>query len=144
MRNAATNSILMINKVLFVGSVLYAVTVMLVKAAILQEWRRIFLPLGTKNTFYYTCYALMVFNILFYSASVIAICLQCTPYARIWDKTITEGSCISTTTLEIAGAVINLASDLIVLILPQKTIWRLQMSMRNKIGVSVVFAVGIL
>lgn len=117
---------------------------MLVKASILREWCRIFVPAGTRNTFYYTCYSLMAFNIAFFSSAIIATTLACRPYQKNWDKTIPGGKCFDPSALQIASAIINLVSDIIVLILPQRVIWSLHLSSKKKTGISVVFAVGIL
>lgn len=55
-----------------------------------------------------------------------------------------NGSCIDVKFLYIPAAVINLVSNIIILVLPQRVIWGLQTSSKNKIGISLIFAIGIL
>lgn len=116
---------------------------MLIKAAILLEWLRIFLPKGTRNYFYWISVVMLSVDILFYSAALIAINLTCMPHNKIWDPTV-SGHCIDSKPLDITSAAINFVIDVIVLILPQKVIWGLQMSFSKRLGVSAVFMFGIL
>jgi len=156
---------------------------MLLKAAILLEWTRLFAPYGIspwfsvcillKNSFtlcctlsgsviicnhypievvkhptaHYviqkTCYILLVVNALYYSFCVIASTASCRPYKRIWDKTI-PGKCINSLILTMASAGVNVLLDVAILALPQNLIWRLQMGMKRKIGISAIFGMGVL
>lgn len=117
---------------------------LIMKASILREWSRIFVPEGTRNAFWWTCHVVIVINVLFYGTSVFLENLACFPYERIWNKTIAGSECLDFKVTPLAGASINVILDLITFILPQKTIWSLHMSRKKKIGVSSVFAVGIL
>ncbi|KAI3319525.1 hypothetical protein HD806DRAFT_548088 [Xylariaceae sp. AK1471] len=135
--------IIEITYILQIGGVLYSVTLPLLKASILLEWTRLFVPLGTRNVFWWLCNGLVVIQLSFLVASVFALCFTCIPYQRIWDFTI-AGKCIDKSALEITSATIHLASDLVILALPQKVIWSLHMSWRKKLGVSVIFSLGIL
>ncbi|KAI8623621.1 hypothetical protein F5Y19DRAFT_492473 [Xylariaceae sp. FL1651] len=130
--------------IIHIGSSLYAVTMLIMKASILKEWSRIFVPYGTRNAFWWTSHVVIVINVLFYGASVFLENLSCFPYQRIWDKTVPGSQCIDFKVTPLAGASINVILDLITLILPQRTIWSLQLSRKKKIGVSLVFAIGVL
>ncbi|KAI0025051.1 hypothetical protein F4780DRAFT_768371 [Xylariomycetidae sp. FL0641] len=129
--------------VIFIGSCFYGIVIACVKAAILLEWARIFVPAPTRNTFFYSCWALLIFNSLYYLAATITQNVACTPYKYTWDKTIPGGHCVNVPAVNVVSACINLVSDFAIIILPQQVIWRLQMSVRKKIGVSLIFAVGI-
>lgn len=127
----------------FVGISMYSFTIMLIKAAILLEWVRIFVPAGTRNSFYYTCHILLWINVLFYVAIIIAVNLACTPYEQNWNFLL-DGHCIRTDRANMASAIINFVFDLIIPILPQRGIWKLHMSRQKKLGVSLVFAIGLM
>jgi hypothetical protein len=116
---------------------------MLLKAAILLEWLRIFLPRGKHNYFYRISVFLVCIDILFYSAAFFAINLTCIPHNKIWNPTV-SGHCIDSKPLDITSATINFVIDVIILALPQKVIWNLQMTFRKRLGVSTVFMFGIL
>ncbi|KAI0442915.1 hypothetical protein F4803DRAFT_517274 [Xylaria telfairii] len=132
-----------ITYILQIGGVLYSVSLPLLKASILLEWTRLFVPQGTRNVFWWLCIILAGIQLSFLVASVFALSFSCTPYQRIWDFTIV-GKCIKKSELEITSATIHFASDIVILILPQKVIWSLHMSLKKKLGVSVIFSLGVL
>ncbi len=117
---------------------------MILKAAILLEWIRIFVPPGTRNLFFWTSTILIGLHTTFYIAWVITENLSCIPHRRIWDLTIPHGKCIDVRLIYLPVAAINLFADIIILLLPQRTIWTLHMTIKKKIGVALVFAIGIL
>ncbi|KAI1358362.1 hypothetical protein F5Y08DRAFT_321958 [Xylaria arbuscula] len=129
--------------IVHVGSILYSVSIMLLKVAILLQWIHLFVPRGTKGSFYWTSYALLVMNVLLYTIVVLTICASCKPFARLWDPLL-PGKCVATReAIDISTAVTNLASDVVILIFPQRVIWRLKIKPRKKIGIAIVFLVGI-
>ncbi|KAI1768206.1 hypothetical protein GGR53DRAFT_479376 [Hypoxylon sp. FL1150] len=121
---------------------IFAVDIMLMKASILLEWLRIFVPKGERGYFFWICNILLVVNCLFYTAGIIALDLTCIPFRKTWDRTL-PGKCIDSKGLDITSATISLVIDLTILVLPQKKIWSLHLSLKKKIGVAAVFAVGI-
>lgn len=74
-------------------------------------------------------------------ASAIATILQCGPISRAWDKTVT-GTCFTLTAFWYANASYAIVTDLILLVLPMRVIWRLQLGIAQKIAVLMVFALG--
>ncbi|GAW21085.1 hypothetical protein ANO14919_105980 [Xylariales sp. No.14919] len=120
------------------------VTLGLSKVALILEWTRIFVPYGTRNLFYWVYKALLAFVCLSYSAFLVAENLSCIPHERIWDRIILSGYCIDDRAFHIPGASIAPPVILIILILSQNAIWNLRMSLNNKIGISLLFLVGIL
>lgn len=126
-----------------IGSVFYSIANPLIKIGILMEWTHIFVPTGTRNAFWWTCTILMISMACFLIAGCLSVFLECRPYKAIWDFRVAEPSCIDVTALQIAAASIHFAYDLIILVIPQKVIWGLKMSLKKKIGVSFVFSIGI-
>jgi hypothetical protein len=121
----------------------YGVVIMLLKVGILLEWAKISAPGGYRNSFWWTCHVVLGINILFYVASTAVELFQCTPREKLWKMTV-PGRCMNTAQLNIVSASVNFASDIIILLLPQKVIWGLQMSKLRKLGVATLFAAGIL
>ncbi|KAI1499233.1 hypothetical protein F5X99DRAFT_390707 [Biscogniauxia marginata] len=132
-----------ISYILHIGGVLYSITLPMLKSAILLEWARIFVPMGTRNAFWWICAALITIQLSLMVGSVLSLCLTCIPYEKIWDITV-PGKCIEKSKVEITTAAVHLASDIVILSLPQKVIWNLQMSIKQKLGVSVIFSLGVL
>lgn len=76
---------------------------------------------------------------------VISLNLQCIPHRAIWDITIQATSkCFDLYQLQVASASIQLVCDVAILLLPQQVIWSLKMSWRKRLGVSVIFGLGLL
>ncbi|ORY58510.1 uncharacterized protein BCR38DRAFT_73957 [Pseudomassariella vexata] len=132
-----------ISYILHIGGVFYSVTLPLLKAAILLEWVHIFVPMRTRNAFWWICHAVVVVQLMLLVASVLALCFTCIPYEKIWDFTI-PGKCLDKSKVEISSASIHLASDAIILCLPQRVIWGLNMPIKRRLGVSVIFSLGVL
>ncbi|KAK8022645.1 hypothetical protein PG993_013412 [Apiospora rasikravindrae] len=122
----------------------YTAAIMLLKSAIVLEWLRIFVPPGTpRNYFYWISVVLLVVNFLFNSAAIVVINLSCTPHAKAWDQLL-PGSCFDGRGLYVASAVVNFVIDLVILVLPQRVIWGLKMTVQKRLGVSAVFVVGLI
>ena len=113
------------------------------KNAILLEWGRIFVPAGTRNAFFWFTRVLIVANTLIYIAGIIAGSLICTPVRKSWDFFV-PGTCLDRKQVHGSMVCFNLAIDLFILILPQKVIWSLQMTRSRRLGVSIIFSIGVL
>ncbi|RYP18927.1 hypothetical protein DL765_003605 [Monosporascus sp. GIB2] len=125
------------------ASSFYSVTIGCLKVAILLEWMRTFSPIGVRGYFYWSCHALLWINALFYLSALIAGNLSCIPHQKIWNMTM-SGRCINRKVLDTATSALNITSHLFILSLPQTVIWKLKMTKAKKIGISLVFAIGIL
>ncbi|KAK8016030.1 hypothetical protein PG991_008918 [Apiospora marii] len=125
----------------------FTTTILLLKTAILLEWQRLFVPgpgSRRRNCFFWTSAVLLAVNFLFNAAAVLVVNLACTPHEKNWDMLV-PGRCFDGRALFVASAVVNFAIDLAILVLPQKVIWGLlQLSFRKRLGVSVVFVVGVI
>ncbi|TGJ79928.1 hypothetical protein E0Z10_g8836 [Xylaria hypoxylon] len=112
---------------------LYAASLTLLKTAILLKWVRIFVPRGTRGTFFWACYILLWTNILFYIILLAFVDFSGKPRTQNnKDKA-----------LLIASAWYNLASDVLIVLLPQRIIWRLHLETKKKFGIAAIFAIGI-
>jgi hypothetical protein len=88
--------------------------------------------------------ALIVFVIAWGITALIANTFQCWPVQYFWIKSI-EGSCMSgqTTLYTIIGA-FSVVEDVLILCLPLPVVWRLQMRLREKIQLTILFLMGCL
>lgn len=55
-----------------------------------------------------------------------------------------DGTCINDIPLDITSAIVNLVVDIGILLLPQRVIWKLNMTPKNRRGVSAIFGLGIM
>jgi hypothetical protein len=76
-------------------------------------------------------------------ATILAGFLVCQPFAYNWDQTIPGGSCGNQVTSFTATGVINLLTDVAVLLIPMPLLYRLQMPTYKKVALIAVFGLGI-
>ncbi|KAI0185567.1 hypothetical protein EV127DRAFT_485004 [Xylaria flabelliformis] len=130
-------------KTILVGDEFWILGICLIKSSILIEWYRLFSPVPARTVFTISCLALLTVNVLSYVGLLITLNLNCRPFERIWNKAI-QGSCIDLRTIHLVAATINLILNVAILLLPQRIIWKLQLSFPKRIGISTVFTIGIL
>lgn len=123
--------------------ILYCPLIFTAKLLILLLFLRLFCPNRTGLT-YYTIHALIWSNALYYTAEIFVIIFSCNPRAKAWDPTIHGGHCIDIGANFTFSAVWNTAIDLVMLIVPVKAVWALQLPTAKKVQVSAVFATGLL
>ncbi|OAG04931.1 uncharacterized protein CC84DRAFT_1260216 [Paraphaeosphaeria sporulosa] len=121
--------------------ILYGIIIMLLKAAILLEWTHLFVPLGIRNGFWWTCHAILWANVMFYIACTVVENFSCAPREKIWNKLI-EGHCVNNPALIMSSGILNMVSDVVIFALPQKMIWSLHISTRKRVGICLLFATG--
>ncbi|KAI4947914.1 hypothetical protein J4E86_008431 [Alternaria arbusti] len=125
------------------GSIFYGLVIMLLKVAILLDWLKIFVPRGQRNAVFWISHVMIWANILFYGVGTLVEIFQCSPRTKIWNPLV-EGKCpIDMRSHNMAAGIVNLISDLVILGLPQRVIWQLHMSRASKIGISLLFGIGI-
>lgn len=131
-------------QVIVIGTYLFLGLLASLKTAILMEWIHIFLPDGSRNLFFWACYLVIWANIIFCLVTAIIYSLACVPHAFLWNHTIEGGYCrMSTAYIGLSTACFVFATDIIILFIPQRVIWQLNMSRSRKAGVSFVFALGL-
>ncbi|KAI1334901.1 hypothetical protein F5Y15DRAFT_262187 [Xylariaceae sp. FL0016] len=129
----------------FITSQLYIGVILPLKVAILLEWIRIFVAPGTRGFVFWASHGMIFAVAGFYLALVVAFNVACTPIEANWNILI-QGDCsrVDTKYTNLSVSVFNFLSDVIILAIPQRAIWRLNMSMQKKLGVALVFAIGLL
>ncbi|KAJ6184427.1 hypothetical protein N7519_005728 [Penicillium mononematosum] len=74
--------------------------------------------------------------------TILAGCLICRPFAFNWDQTIPGGSCGNQVTSFTATGVINLVTDVVVLVTPMPLLYKLQMARYKKVTFITIFGLG--
>lgn len=73
---------------------------------------------------------------------IFIIAFQCLPVAALWDPSIKDFTCLNAGIAFAAGAVLNIASDFVLMILPLPALWKLQTSKRKRFGVAFMLAIA--
>ncbi|EGU79060.1 hypothetical protein FOXB_10489 [Fusarium oxysporum f. sp. conglutinans Fo5176] len=136
------SQIILIFKLFIVIEVLYLTALVLVKAAILCFFLRIF----PDHKFRIVVKCTMVFNALIWVGFFIFVFFQTQPFSLFWNGwQQKKGHLILTGftnfTLPLAG--MNLLLDIWMLILPMTQLWGMGLKLRKKLGVISMFSVGI-
>jgi hypothetical protein len=123
---------------LYVGCILYAVVIAVIKISILVLYRSLFptpgINLATK--------IIGAISIAWGIETALVGTFSCTPVRAFWDLSVTERTCINTTNFFIANSTAHVMLDIAILVLPIKKVWALNMSLRHKIVVSFMFLLG--
>ncbi|MCJ1469750.1 hypothetical protein MMC07_008392 [Pseudocyphellaria aurata] len=110
------------------------------KLSILLLFLRIFVPPQSQKTkIFYAIWFVIWFNFFYCVALVLTVLLQC-----VGKKHGSKTTCIDTFSLLITASTINVLSDIVMLIIPLNSVWKLHMSRKQKCGLSIIFAVGML
>jgi ABC-type uncharacterized transport system permease subunit len=75
------------------------------------------------------------------TAFLIAIIFQCMPIYSIWDRTIT-GKCIDLTATGYTGAVFSIVEDLAILFLPISELKDLNLGVKKRVSLILLFSIG--
>lgn len=122
--------------------VIHTLTLLFLKIAIIIQIQRAFCS-RQRNFTFWMCHVLLWAHVMLYVASIFVALFSCTPRAKAWDF-ILPGRCIDQFVADSTACGLNIASDILILILPQREIWKMNMSRRRKWGLSLLFGVGIL
>jgi hypothetical protein len=74
--------------------------------------------------------------------TILAGCMICRPFAFNWDQTIVGGSCGDQVTSFTVTGVINLVTDVVVLVTPMPILYKLQMARYKKATFIAIFGLG--
>ncbi|KAB5522976.1 CFEM domain-containing protein [Coniochaeta sp. 2T2.1] len=140
MWNVPHDSITTILYLYFWDEMVYVTALSLTKVSILFFYLKVF----PGKRFRYVVYTLIAANICYAVVFDLLLAFQCHPIAGAWlswDGTF-HAKCISINILGWTAAAINIVLDLAVIILPLPELFRLSMSLRKKVQIIMMFAVG--
>ena len=112
------------------------------KVSVLLHIMKLFMG-NKKDSIYWAILALILVNMLFYTAIFFAFIFACVPRKKLWNPML-PGTCISTDNSIIATTAINDISDFSILLLPLFAIWKLQIPLKRKVLVGATFGTGLL
>ena len=124
----------------FPANILYTITWPLIKTSILLLYRRIFFVNRRFTQFVDVMLGVMACYII---STVLVDIFGCHPVDKSWHP-LKEGHCIDSIKLFKATAALNVSFDGIILLMPMPMVWRLQASLKIKLAVTFIFALGAL
>ncbi|KAE8317698.1 hypothetical protein BDV41DRAFT_561235 [Aspergillus transmontanensis] len=98
---------------------------------------------GVRQDFNYFSNCLIVFISLWAVVALLVNIFQCNPVQFYYDKTLQGGHCMhgQTKFFQAMGS-IALVEDVTILLMPVPIVWRLKITLRQKIAVTIVFSLG--
>jgi hypothetical protein len=121
-----------------ITSILYCPFLALAKFSLLL----VYLKLSPLRWWRICIFASMFLVVGYNIALMLPLIFACKPFMKTWDVSIIEGSCIDRTPVFMATAVMNMVTDILLLVLPIPMVLRLQMPRSQKIGLFCAFGVG--
>ncbi|MCJ1423199.1 hypothetical protein MMC29_001081 [Sticta canariensis] len=125
-------------KYILVIPMVYLAAIIFPKLAILVLYLRFF----TKRTDRIACWViggLMVANCV---GCILAGFFICTPLEFLWNRTIPGGHCLDINAWYRWGSLMNIITDVAMLMLPIPVIWKIQISKTVKLGLILIIATG--
>ncbi|KAL9599258.1 MAG: hypothetical protein Q9219_003960 [cf. Caloplaca sp. 3 TL-2023] len=112
------------------------------KTAILLLFHRIFVPTGSRRTrIWWAIWIVFWWNLLYALALILSVSLQCVGK----DALVAAGKeCVDEFAVVMCASVINITTDVALLIIPMFAVWGLHLPSRKKWKLSAVFGVGFL
>ncbi|PYI08357.1 hypothetical protein BO78DRAFT_395729 [Aspergillus sclerotiicarbonarius CBS 121057] len=126
-------------KCLYATPIIYSAACCFPRMVLLTLYLRIF---NKHKPYRIACYSLMVFIVAFAIADMMAGAFECWPVSYMWDSTIPGGHCDNIPQFYRWGTLPNVIIDLMMLILPQPVIWKLQVHKHVRMGLVATFLTG--
>ena len=128
---------------MYIGTIEYGFAILMTKLAILSLYHRVFVTPARKGGILH--WGICVFAVilcLFYIPTSLIKIWECSPRERAWNKAV-AGKCVSVAALFNSSGIFNTVTDLIMLLFPIWTAWRLQMSLKRKWALVMIFTLGL-
>lgn len=120
------------------ASVIYVPCLGFAKLSLLLLYRRL-----APQKWFHICIYIIMFIVAGYSFAIIfALVFTCNPIEKNWDASILEGSCINRSAIYVMTAVVNIVTDVMIILVPVPIIIKVQMPRIQRFGVMCMFAVG--
>lgn len=120
-------------------------TYVLALGAIKISFCVLYLQIFPGRKFRIACWCLLAILIGETVAETFVVIFQCIPVHKAWDATgLVEGYCVNMTALYYSNFAIKLATDLAIFIMPIPKLWQLKMTRGKRMGLVVMFSLGLL
>ena len=121
---------------------LYGPAIFFAKLSLLMLYLRVFSPNKLTRSLIYLGVAS---TLAFYLATSVTFGVLCIPRpSETWLEADFSTRCRHSIVMTYIQGIFNVVSDFYILVLPMPVVWNLQMPLRRKVGVSVIFMTGLL
>ncbi|KAL8717923.1 MAG: hypothetical protein Q9225_004887 [Loekoesia sp. 1 TL-2023] len=120
------------------SQVLFGCSITATKLSILFFYHRLF-PF---RTFFIVSLITGIASILWWVGLMLTAFLHCRPLAYYWDRSIPNGHCVNDNLIGYTITSVNIATDLVVLVLPIPWLWGMNMGVPKRMAVVGLFVLG--
>ncbi|KAI5847041.1 hypothetical protein DFP73DRAFT_543950 [Morchella snyderi] len=128
----------------YIMPILYNVGVFFIKLSLLLFYRRLF---GPNRLLQRLVIIFIIFQVIYTVGSTGGLIFICSPVYAWWYVSLRATKCpdfIKTMTIFLSLRAVSVFTDVLVLLLPMKMLWDLKIPVRQKLGLGVVFGLGIM
>ena len=93
---------------------------------------------------WYSARIIIVVTGIYYTVSTFITIFACSPREAIWNPFITDYKCFDNNTLVFITCLFNIVSDIVILLLPARAVWKLRISIKKEVEIVLLFAIGLL
>ncbi|KAK4229301.1 hypothetical protein QBC38DRAFT_472532 [Podospora fimiseda] len=131
------NRLIINQKLLFSGELIYPTVIALVKFSILAMYQRVF-PTKTMKLGHIVLGGMTA---AWYIAVVLVAIFQCKPVKKVFNPML-PGTCIDPTDFFLGNSIPNIVTDVAILALPTYEVYKLNLPRHQRIGLGAVFLLG--
>lgn len=124
-------------QIFYSAQMLYILIQVTAKVSILTLFWRIF----TARWFRIAVWVCVTFLVSHGLLFLLLVTLQCIPVSAVWDRAI-SAKCLNITAIGWAGAIFSILEDIVILVLPIPEVLKLQLTLKKKIAVCLMFGIG--
>lgn len=129
-------------KVFFCYSILYSLSLAMIKISIVFLYLRIFRAQGVLVN--YIIVGTQVFNVIIFLIFFVGLFVACQPLNYYWSYAApATGTCPDPIDRGLVYPILNIIMDAWLLVLPMSQIWSMGLSWRSKMGVLAMFGLGL-
>ncbi|KAH9899009.1 hypothetical protein F4778DRAFT_181710 [Xylariomycetidae sp. FL2044] len=125
-------------KFFYLGIIFYNVTLLFIKLALFFQYYRIVRQVSRYRFVYI---GIMCLVVCWSVSQIFVMVFQCRPIYAYWDKT-AAGTCAPEAAMQALNGAGNIATDIIVLLLPMPVVWRLGLKKAQKRALVGIFGLG--
>lgn len=125
------------SKLVVADQIVYNPAVVAIKSSILLLYRRLF----PGRHFHIVLWCVGGFVLSYSFAQSVVEVFECSPVNSLWNPQV-KGKCINLSAELVASSVLNVVTDVFILVLPLPILWRLQISMERKLQLIGIFSLG--
>jgi hypothetical protein len=126
------------------AQIVYCPLSFVVKMAILLQYLRLFAPSRKGHEFmWYGAWATIGATFMVYGFFTFWTMFYCRPRRFIWDKLTPGGKCYDVNDIIMSQGAFNMVSDVVILLLPSWSLWKLDVPLVRKLWITLMFATGL-